>query len=1256
MIYKIFVKFTNHLPGLLALLFSCLPSSSDAQAIKVKVQQTPQGWQLLRNGSPYYVKGAGGETHLDLVAQIGGNSIRTWGAENAQAVLDEAQKNGLTVMLGLWVQHERHGFNYSDPKIVATQLADFKLVIDKFKNHPALLMWGVGNEVDLMYTNPLVWSAIEDIARYAHQVDPNHPTATVTAGLDSMEVAWVKLKAPSIDIYCVNTYGDIADVPENIARYGWTGPYMITEWGPNGHWESPTTKWGAAIEQSSSEKAEVYFNRYEKYIRKDINHCLGSYVFYWGQKQEYTESWYGMFAKDGRKTEAIDALEWSWSKKPLTHYTPSIATLSINGKKANESIYLKSSEACNAFADGKLIQYPPTVEGKGAITGIQNIKGKLNYSWKILAESTDKKSGGDAEKEASEINGLIAKNSGSKPKFFAPAQPGAYRLFVTIEHNNTLAYANIPFFVFVEKANVKNDMGDVNQTTLSIRSLDKAIDEMVDALSLEQKVGQMTQIDLGVIAKGNPCGLVQPQTLDEEKLRIAIEKYHIGSVLNVGCGSGTIALDRWREIHKGIGTAENTWSSTHIPILFGIDAIHGVNYTVGGTLFPQQIGQAATWNRDLLVKAAEITAYECRASGIPWNFSPVLDLGRQPLWSRFFETYGEDVYLAKTLATATINGYQGVNSKDGNIDNQHVAACMKHFLGYSYPLSGKDRTPAWIPERELREYYLPTFESAIEEGALTVMINSGELNGTPVHANPDILTQLLRTELEFKGLAVTDWEDIYKLHTTHKVAASLREAVKLAINAGIDMSMTPNDFQFNELLIDLVKSGEVSESRINEAVHRVLYVKHKLGLLNAFHTETMGVVTAKKLDGLGSPEHLQAALTTAEESITLLKNEKQLLPLNNPNQRILVFGNAADDLNLLNGAWTNTWQGTDSQYAHNQTRGSDGKLLFPTIFEALKETKAYSLTENSSTENRKSVQYLAPISRTPKLYKTLKKSITPNTVGVFCVGETPGTEIPGNINSLEAEIHPNDKAMFDFLVQNNVPVILVLTTGRPRIVTEINNLSTAAIQAYLPGNAGGSAIVNVLFGAVNPSGKLPYTYPKYAGDVVHYDHKSTEKNDKLFGTNAYQPLYDFGHGLSYTQFEYSKMTVKMESTQTLPTESIIPDTSIVKKLQKREQFRLNQMRSSGFNIELTIKNTGTLPGKEVCKLYYRDEFASITPAVKKLCAYHKTRLLQPGESETIVLHVSYHDLSFINKDLQRVIEPGDITFILKDQTATVQIK
>lgn len=761
-------------------------------------------------------------------------------------------------------------------------------------------------------------------------------------------------------------------------------------------------------------------------------------------------------------------------------------------------------------------------------------------------------------------------------------------------------------------------------------------------MSLEEKVGQMTQIDLGVVAKGTPCALEQPQTIDQEKLRIALEKYHVGSILNVGCGSGTISLENWKKIHNDIAAANKKYLP-NVPVLFGIDAIHGANYTQGATLFPQQIGQAATWNPDLIAQAAEITAYEVRASGIPWNFSPVLDLGRQPLWSRFFETYGEDVFLAKSMTSACIRGYQGIPailpnpSRDPHqsgiditeslqmenyalqgIDPYHVSACMKHFLGYSYPLSGKDRTPAWISDRELREYFLPTFEKAIEEGALTVMINSGEINGTPVHINPDILTQLLRKELGFKGLAVTDWEDIYKLHTTHKVAASLREAVKLAINAGIDMSMTPNDYQFTELLIDLVKSGEVPMQRINESVQRILYVKQQLGLFNP---------TEVTYPNFGSENHQKAALAAAEESITLLKNQNGILPLN-PNQNLYIFGNAANDLNILNGAWSNTWQGTDSQYQHNPN--------FHTILEELKGNNAWQGTKYGK------ITHLKGGDINQLLSKKQKKEIssTPS-VAIFCLGEKPGTEIPGNINELEAEIDPNDRAIFDYFTSKNIPIVLVLVTGRPRIVTEIVKSSQAVIQAYLPGNAGGTAIVNVLLGTTNPSGKLPYTYPKFAGDIVHYDHKNAEKNDIHFGTNAYDPLFDFGHGLSYTQFQMTDLNI---------SEAEFP--SVIKAGTPIEK----NLNGKGFQCRVKVTNTGKVAGKEVVQVYYRDEFASITPSSKKLCGFVKTPLLQPGESYLADIWIPLANLSFISKDLQRIVEPGEITLMVGALNQTITLK
>lgn len=446
---KLYMNLFNHkktketaptaIKTLLFLLFSFANSLClIAQVQKVEVQKTETGYQFLRNGIPYYVKGAGGETHLDLLLSIGGNSIRTWGIDNAQEILDIAHSKGITVMLGFWIQHERHGFDYNNELKVQNQIDYYKKAIDKFKNHPALLMWGIGNEVDLFYTNPKVWNTIQSIAKYAHEVDPNHPTSTVTAGLDSLEVAHVLSKCPDIDVYCVNTYGDIGNVPENIYKFGWKGPFMITEWGPNGHWESPTTNWGAAIEQTSTEKADVYLNRYRKYIESYKNRCLGSYVFLWGQKQEYTLTWYGLFTKEGQQTEAIDAINIAWSNKNPNLPTPTIDSFTINSKKPNQNLMLKANSKNNL---ANLFWRVKCYDSQ-----MSNPKDSKIY-WKILKESNDKKAGGDQENEAEEISFAYKINSKGTINFTAPNEPGNYRLFVTFKHLDKVAYANFPFSV-----------------------------------------------------------------------------------------------------------------------------------------------------------------------------------------------------------------------------------------------------------------------------------------------------------------------------------------------------------------------------------------------------------------------------------------------------------------------------------------------------------------------------------------------------------------------------------------------------------------------------------------------------------------------------------------------------------------------------------------------------------------------------------------------------------------------------------------
>ena len=426
------IFFTHMKPIILIAFVVCTILTSNGA--NVKVIQTDTGYTFLVNNKPYYVRGVGGTVHLPVAASIGANSIRTWGVDDAQKILDEAHKYGLTVMLGMWLQHERHGFDYNNVAKVQNQFNHFKDIVNQFKNHPALLMWGIGNELDLNYSNTNVWFAVQDLAKYIHEVDTNHPTSTVTAGLDSLEVQLISSRCPDIDVYCINTYGDIGNVPKNIQHYGWNGPYMITEWGPNGHWESPTTQWGVSIEQTSSEKRQVYQERYQKYIWPNRARCLGSYAFLWGAKQEYTETWYGLFSKDDQITEPVDALEIAFKGIALKNPAPSIDSFTMNQQKMQDNVLLKTDFLYTAQVYPKLLATTKSVN--------------LSYTWRIIQESTDKKSGGDFEQYAEEISGLIKQGkTTSKIAFRAPRSAGEYRLFVTIKGNQKVAYANFPFKV-----------------------------------------------------------------------------------------------------------------------------------------------------------------------------------------------------------------------------------------------------------------------------------------------------------------------------------------------------------------------------------------------------------------------------------------------------------------------------------------------------------------------------------------------------------------------------------------------------------------------------------------------------------------------------------------------------------------------------------------------------------------------------------------------------------------------------------------
>src|SRR6266702_3597780 len=576
------------------------------------------------------------------------------------------------------------------------------------------------------------------------------------------------------------------------------------------------------------------------------------------------------------------------------------------------------------------------------------------------------------------------------------------------------------------------------------------IEALLKRMTIEEKVGQMTQVAIGMIANGRD----QEIQIDPAKLDKAIVRYGVGSILNVS--EQALTPDKWHDIIRQIEEAATKKTRLGIPVIYGIDSIHGANYVQGATLFPQEIGMAATWNPELMKRGSEIAAMETRAAGIPWSFSPVLDIGRQPLWPRFYETFGEDPYLAKVMGAAFVRGLEGtdVSSQD------HVAASLKHYMGYSFPLSGRDRTPAWIPENYLREYFLPTFDAAVKAGAHTVMVNSAEINGIPGHVNHHILTDILRDELGFKGFVVSDWEDIKKLVTVWHVAANEKEATRMAVMAGIDMSMVPLDYSFADYLIALVKEGAVPQSRIDEAVRRILRVKFELGL---FENAMPNPALKSKI---GLAESRQAALQAARESMTLLKNTNAMLPLGK-DRKILVTGPTADSLISLNNGWTYVWQGSEESLYPKDRR---------TIRRAI-ETRvgAANLTDVPRTKITRRPG--AASNSTPTDIETevdipaAVRAAGAADVVVLCLGEGSYTETPGDIPDLT--LGEPQRKLAAAIETTGKPVVLVLVEGRPRTMDLIADNAGTVLMAYNPGNEGGQAVADVLFGDFNPCGKLP---------------------------------------------------------------------------------------------------------------------------------------------------------------------------------------
>jgi beta-glucosidase len=730
-----------------------------------------------------------------------------------------------------------------------------------------------------------------------------------------------------------------------------------------------------------------------------------------------------------------------------------------------------------------------------------------------------------------------------------------------------------------------------------LKDYSKEVDALLKQMTLEEKVGQMTQLEIGQVTKGGDSNI----EIDPVKLKKVIEDYKVGSILNVN--GHALSVDKWHDIIGKIQTsAKNT--RLKIPVLYGIDSIHGANYIRGATLFPQEIGMGATWNPVLMQRATEIAAMETRAAGIPWSFSPVLDVGKQPLWARFWETFGEDTYLTSVMGVAFVRGLEG---QDVSSD-KHVASSLKHYVGYSFPLNGRDRTPAWIPENYMREYFLPPFEAAVKAGARTIMVNSAEVNGIPGHINKHLLTDILRGEMKFDGFVVTDWDDINKLVTAWKVAPNTKEATRMAIMAGNDMSMVPYNLKFADELTELVKEGKVPMSRIDEAVGRILRVKFELGLFeNAMPNPALKANFAK-------PEYQQVALDAARESLVLLKNDKNILPLSK-DKKVLVTGPTSDSLISLNNGWTYVWQGSEESLYPKD------KLTIQQAIEKKVGSKNFKFVQGTKIVREEG----KPVNTTPtdvnmevnvgEAVKEAKKA----DVVVLCLGEGSYTETPGNITDLT--LPETQLKLAEAILATGKPVVVVMAEGRPRVINRIADRLSGILLALNPGNEGGLVVADVLFGDYNPNGKLNFTYPRTPNSHLNYNHKLFEVEETDFGNLAFKPQFEFGHGMSYTTFEYSDL-----------------------KLNKDKISMNDEITAS-----VTVKNTGQRAGKETVIVYLRDEVASLSPDGKRVKRFAKISL-EPGESKTLSFTMNKDDLSFIGMDNKPVVEAGEFSVMIGEMS------
>ena len=730
--------------------------------------------------------------------------------------------------------------------------------------------------------------------------------------------------------------------------------------------------------------------------------------------------------------------------------------------------------------------------------------------------------------------------------------------------------------------------------------IEAQVEQTLKKLTLEEKIGQMMELVTDLFGANDKNGVFY---IDEHKTDSILSRYKIGSILNAPNTCAPTAK-QWEKYISQI--QKISMKRIGIPCVFGLDQNHGSTYTQGGTLFPQNINVAATFNREIARRSAEATAYETRAVSIPWTYSPTVDLGRDARWPRIWENFGEDCYLSSEMGKAMVYGFQGEDPN--NIDQYHIATSMKHFMGYGVPWTGKDRTPAYISPADLREKHFAPFLAGLQAGALTVMVNSASVNGMPMHANKDILTGWLKEETGWDGVLITDWADINNLYTREMVAKDKKDALRIAINAGIDMIMEPYSCDACGYLVELVKEGKIPMSRIDDACRRVLRMKYRLDL---FKNPTQKL---KNYPKFGGEEFAKLALEGATESMVLLKNEGNILPLQH-GKKILLTGPNANQMRCLDGGWSYTWQGH---------RADEFAGKYNTIYEAFcnQYGKENVILNQGVTYNEKGKYWEE---NEPQIQGAVDAAKNVDVI-VACIGENSYTETPGNLTDLW--LSENQRNLVKELAKTGKPVVLVLNEGRPRLIADIEPLAQGIIDILIPGNMGGDALVGLVSGKSNFSGKMPYTYPKEINSLANYDFKKSEEVGTMEGAYDYNAKitqqWGFGYGLSYTSYKYSNLKVS------------------------QSDFRHGDI----IKVSVDVKNTGKVAGKESVLLFSSDLIASMVPDGRRLRAFDKIEL-QPGETKTVTFDLNADDLAFVGYDGKWVLEEGDFKLMIADQSTDI---